>query len=336
LLSLIVIALVFVGALFFYYYFINWPVGTGPAGPAVNHAPFQNVWTSKKVLLLGLGDSVTKGLGASEGFSYFQRLLSNPNNEYEDMKGICLSVVIPNIVAKNVAVSGSNSLHHMQTIRALAGQGPETVGLVVITTGGNDLIHDYGRSPPCEGAMYGASLEQAQPWIEAFDRRLDEMVHVLAEKFPGGCHIFLANIYDPSDASGSTEMSMLHFVFRTMPPWPDGPAIVKVYNKVIADCAERYSFVHLIDMYSEFLGHGIHCRKFWRETYRSQDPHFWYLPILEDPNDRGYDAIRRLFLRKMAEILPKEFATEPATLSTREIAQSTKPSLLQEEQQQQP
>ncbi|MBC8117927.1 MAG: hypothetical protein H7062_26345 [Candidatus Saccharimonas sp.] len=45
-------------------------------------------------------------------------------------------------------------------------------------------------------------------------------------------------------------------------------------------------------MRAEFLGHGIHCT------------HYWYWDNLEDPNDRGYDAIRRLFLIEMARILP--------------------------------
>ncbi len=45
-----------------------------------------------------------------------------------------------------------------------------------MTTGGNDLIHNYGRSPPREGAMYGATFEQARPWIENFDKRLGEMI----------------------------------------------------------------------------------------------------------------------------------------------------------------
>lgn len=26
-------------------------------------------------------------------------------------------------------------------------------GMVMLTTGGNDLIHSYGRQPPVEGAM---------------------------------------------------------------------------------------------------------------------------------------------------------------------------------------
>ena len=54
-------------------------------------------------------------------------------------------------------------------------------------------------------------------------------------------------------------------------------------------------------MHAEFLGHGIHCRKFWTKHYRAGDPHYWYYFNLEDPNDRGYDALRRLMLLKMIE-----------------------------------
>jgi hypothetical protein len=31
-----------------------------------------------------------------------------------------------------------------------------------------------------------------------------------------------------------------------------------------------------------------------------KDPHYWYYSNLEDPNERGYDAVRRCFLREMA------------------------------------
>jgi hypothetical protein len=34
--------------------------------------------------------------------------------------------------------------------------------------------------------------------------------------------------------------------------------------------------------------------------------HYWYYFNLEDPNDRGYDALRRLFLLQMAEVLGPE------------------------------
>ena len=133
-----------------------------------------------------------------------------------------------------------------------------------MTTGGNDLIHDYGRSP-----------------------------------FPGGCKIFLADVYDPTDGVGDAHNAGL-------PKWRDGLAIHRAYNDVIHRCAARRSSVHLVPLYHEFLGHGIHCMQPWCEHYRPKDPHYWYAINLEDPNARGYDAIRRLFpieIAKLAEEL---------------------------------
>lgn len=147
--------------------------------------------------------------------------------------------------------------------------------------------------------MYGAALEQARPWIENFRDRLNEIIDRLGERFPAGCEFFIANIYDPTDGVGDATNAGL-------PHWPDGLAVIHAYNEVIARCANSRKNVHLVDMRSAFLGHGIHCVQFWRKHYCADDPHYWYWDNLEDPNDRGYDALRRLFLNEMARVLPEK------------------------------
>ena len=49
--------------------------------------------------------------------------------------------------------------------------------------------------------------------------------------------------------------------------------------------------------------YSFRCRDRRNPNYRPDDPHYWYFKNLEDPNDRGYDAIRRVFLLKMIEVL---------------------------------
>lgn len=279
------------------YYFYLWlPVGAGPVGVKVSREPFTKTWTDQSVVLLGLGDSVTAGFGARRGYDYFSRLAQNPSDEWLDMQGICLKSVFPHFTARNQAVSGSTSFEHLRQVSRLAVYPTNVLGIVVMTTGGNDIIHDYGRSAPREGAMFGASWEQAQPWIKSFDQRLEEILQHLQRAFPGGCHIFLATIYDPSDMTG-TAMAV------GLPRWKDGLRIHAAYNEVITRFAARHSdVVHLVDIRTPLLGHGLTCRQFWREHYRADDPHYWYLSNFEDPNERGYDALRRLFLNEIARV----------------------------------
>ena len=144
-------------------------VGSGPAGPTVDRAAFERVWTTKPVLVIGLGDSVTAGFGARRGYSYFDRLIKNPADEFPDLVGCSLSRVLPNLTFTNLAVSGSVSAESCDAqLPQLPVADRNTIGLVVITTGGNDLIHNYGRTPPREYAMYGATLSEALPWITGF------------------------------------------------------------------------------------------------------------------------------------------------------------------------
>ena len=290
-------ALLIGGGLAYREFWLARPVGDGPAGPPVPRGPFRATWTDRPVLLVGVGDSITAGLGAaSRDHSYFQRLVVNPSDEFPDMRGLCLTVVLPNLSTQNLAISGSTSLTHLDVLRdRLETQASETLGLVVMTTGGNDLIHNYGRSAPREGAMYGATLEEARPWVHSFRRRLEEMLDLINERFPGGCHVFLADIYDPTDGVGDAPSVFL-------PPWPDGLEVHRAYNQVIYACVEERPNVHLVPLYRAFLGHGSHCRQFWRRTYRWDDPHYWFYTNVEDPNDRGYDAIRRLFLIEMGKV----------------------------------
>ncbi len=288
--------LIIVGVPFYIQFYLRRPTGSGPAGPAVDRQPFSEAWTDRPVMLLGIGDSVTRGLGAkSKSHSYFNRLAKNPADEFDAMRGVSLIEALPKLTTLNLAVSGSTSLYHQDVVADELVSYPEEVfGIVVMTTGGNDLIHSYGRRPPIEGAMYGASIAQAKPWVKSFATRLDRMLSTITERFPGGCEIYLADIYDPTDGVGDA-------VSIFLPRWADGLAIHSLYNQAIRNTASKHSNVHVVPMHAAFLGHGSHCRQFWRSTYDSHDPTYWFWDNIEDPNDRGYDAIRRVFLNTIVE-----------------------------------
>jgi lysophospholipase L1-like esterase len=277
------------------YFWFSVPVGSGPAGPTVPDKLFAHPWTNRPVLFVGLGDSVTAGFGSRKGYSYFDRLVQNPPDEFQGMKGICLKTVFPKFAFTNLAISGSTSIELLeQELSHLYLADSNTLGIIVITTGGNDLIHNYGRTPPREEAMYGATLDEAKPWISDFEQRIETMIQQIESRFPGGCQIYLANIFDPTDGVGDTTRARL-------PAWKDAETILKAYNDVISRGAQKHPNVHVVDIHAAFLGHGIHCTQFWRANYDWHDPHYWLYDNLEDPNERGYDAMRRLFLVQIAK-----------------------------------
>ena len=114
------------------------------------------------MLLVGVGDSVTAGFGARKGYAYFDRLTKNPTNEFPELKNVSLSAVFPKLSTTNLSVSGSTSGEVVSRQLSLLPTNDVTMrGVVVMTTGGNDIIHNYGRTAPREEAMYGATWEQA-------------------------------------------------------------------------------------------------------------------------------------------------------------------------------
>jgi len=217
----------------------------------------------------------------------------NPTDEFPDMRGVCLSAVMPNIETRNVSVSYSDSFQHLRDqITPLPTFDEDTFGVVCVTTGGNDLIHSYGMEPPREGAMFGSTWEQAQPWIAAWEIRLQAMLTEIQRRFQGGVEIYIGTIFDPSDGQNNYKCTGL-------PHWPDLHTILGAYNRVIRTVAAHTPGVHIVDIHSAFLGHGISDARHRGPADWEADPDCWYLSNVEDPNERGYDVLRRLFLNEI-------------------------------------
>lgn len=276
------------------------PMGTGPAGPAVDASLFSKPWKETPVLLVSLGDSISTGFGAPKGEGFPALMIKNADDVFPEMKGLDLESVLPNLTHQALAEDSTNSIEHKSVIANLSVQPASTFGIVTMTCGGIDLIHRYGKAPPREGAMYGATLDEAKPWIRNFEIRLNEMMQLLKDRFPGGLAVMIATIYDPTDDVGDIENAGPLF---WLPAWPDGLEILTRFNLVIARIVAKYDFVHVADVRGTMLGHGIHCVDKTNPNYDPKDPGYWYFANLEDPNVRGHDAIRRTFLNAIAKAM---------------------------------
>jgi lysophospholipase L1-like esterase len=181
-------------------------MGSGPAGPEVPPESFSEIWSEEELVLIGVGDSITNGFGAPGGLGYFDLLYTNDNTAWPQMKGRDLRTVLPNLKAKNYSQDYTVTREHIDFQLARINKYPkETFGIVVITSGGNDLIHNYGKTPPEDGAIYGCTFEQGVIWTDNIKQRIKILLEGLILKFPGRCQIFLANIYDPTDGVSDPE-----------------------------------------------------------------------------------------------------------------------------------
>lgn len=301
------------GGLFWFYRHYTPAMGHGPAGPSVPAEPFGRTWGEGDVLLLGMGDSVVTGFGADAGFGFFDRLAGLPPGDESDMEGKCLRRVFPKLRILNLAENSTSSGDHLRgQISYLPPQPATTRGIVVLSTGGIDLIHDYGSSPPRDEALYGAIWADGQRYAANFRTRLEKLLEAISARFPGGCDIFIATIFDPTDGVGDIERTnpVLRLI-KPLPPWPDGLKVHAEFNRHIREAAAARPNVHVVDVHGTLLGHGLHCRDKRGPHYHAEDPTYWYFVNLEDPNRRGYDAIRRAFLLEMIRAL------EPATTKER-------------------
>jgi len=201
--------------------------------PSVARDSFANKWSDRQIVLLGLGDSITQGLGSTAGKSYFKRLAKNPPDEFPDMDGINLKKVLPNIETLNLSIAGMTSIECVDHQLPRLKQWPkEAFGVVVITVGGNDVVHNYGRTPPREGAMYGAKLKDIDVWKKNFNNRLETIHQAVDESFPGGFHMFVGDIYDPTDGDSDVQ-------FAGLPAWSEGSSVLTEWNGVLRETPQR-------------------------------------------------------------------------------------------------
>jgi lysophospholipase L1-like esterase len=239
---------------------------------------------------------VSTGYCASAKHSYVEMLVNNDDAKYPDYAGKDLAHHFIATAVENIALAGSTSCDfsasdiHSQ-LTSLAPEVAQTI--VVITLGGNDLIHPYSCGTPHDCSEYCSSLSQATPFAANYKARMIALINQIKADAHGTVSVFLANIYDPTDTVGDIQNATISGV-HLLPAWPGGLDVLSLYNSTINDVATATGAT-VVDMHAAMLGHGIHYSDSTNMYYSASDPTYWYCANLEDPNDRGYNAIRGAF-----------------------------------------
>jgi lysophospholipase L1-like esterase len=149
--------------------------------------------------------------------------------------------------------------------------------LVTITMGGNDLMMAYGDTT----AAYAAVDRVASAAEEALTRlRAD-----------GECTAVLTTVYDPSDGTG-------HVPSAALPPWPEGPAVVRALNTALTQVGHRHRAI-VADVHQHFRGHGVRTGDPAQPDARPTNLDLWYRGVIE-PNAWGAHQIRAIWWQALS------------------------------------
>ncbi len=234
---------------------------------------------------VALGDSMLIDYYAGgTGWGTASLLYKNLDDAYPDWKGKDLATLYPDISFYNLTSDGAttNTVLNWQLPKVPTGEKQPTI--IILTVGGNDLLHHYG-APEKKGINLSYEMHE----------NLRKIVSYLQapSKFPKPARIYIGNIYDPSDGiSGGLEK-------EGYSPWPDGLKVLDHWNKRIQEVAQEKGLT-LVDIHKHFLGHGVNYDDPTGKYYNPEDSTTW-LRLAIEPNSRGAHEIRKLFWEKIYE-----------------------------------
>jgi lysophospholipase L1-like esterase len=258
----------------------------GCAGPAPTGTPGDGAAVGPRFrTLVILGDSISDRGGQAP--YYYDLLVRNDDAKWPADAGLDLATLVdPSIVVVKRSQSGSGAQN-------LAGQIAEIPPVldgpvaVVMTIGGNDVRRALasiltGGSDASARSLFATDLRDAVGELTT-DGRFGQGVDV---------SVFMTNVYDPSDGTGS-------FVYaatgRNCPGLSFFPAgrptapILDPWEAIFDEVAAAHPRTKLLDLRRNFQGHGVGAA----DT--------WFVNDCIHPNATGHDVVRDLF---RAALLP--------------------------------
>lgn len=262
----------------------------------------------KKVILFGFGDSVSCSNkygngGIVQDFGYFTQLGSH-------IKGFS--------EIKTIADDISIIQNHYDSLKRIKYPYPKDIfAVITFTTIGNNFLHPFGivgrKGGPNkqhfkvpdnlevnEAELYGVSIKDLKLIYGPLLRNYLELIYAeLKRIFPGGFHLFIANIYDPTDGTGRFDEIHFNGKKNRLPYRKEGLEILNYINlNIINDFANSHSNASLVDSNKALLGYGI--KKYGTDQYCYMNS------IFEDPNEFGSKKIMKANMDSIKNYLPEK------------------------------
>ncbi|MEM9191631.1 MAG: SGNH/GDSL hydrolase family protein [Myxococcota bacterium] len=258
-----------------------------PPGSHMSYvAPGQAPETAARLVVFG--DSISAGVGASQGLEYSLLLAANEDGVYPDDAAADLESLTGAAVERvDIAVSGARTANLAGQLQRLQNEltFPAAGHTVVVgTIGGNDVAGLVAGGDPA-----GAPLDDALANIRGFVGFFQDPAN-----FPDGTSIYLANVYDPSDGVGQHPSCFFGLPLSRLTD------ALPVWSMRYVELGTELGF-SVVDILGFFRGHGYYFDDMMNEFYDMDDPTFWWAGGGDclHPNDRGHHEMRRVFFEAM-------------------------------------
>lgn len=213
---------------------------------------------------VALGDSIVSDdyPGPDSGAASLLHL--NKNERFPAFQGLDLREKNPRLQFHNLTKTGWMLPDLLSKVETLKGSSEPT--LIMVSAGGNDLLHAYAEMKPIE------------PALDNVQKQMEELKAKLKHLYPNQV-IRILNTYDPTDGTG---------LFQSGRHVPEGPEALAALNSMLRDVAGS----DLVDIHRHFLGHGIRHADPQFHHHDPDDPSGWFKMDIE-PNPRGAHEVRR-------------------------------------------
>ena len=225
-----------------------------------------------------LGDSISDRGG--QGPFFYDLLDHNDDAMYPDYKGKDLTTKYGaglKVVKNSKAGATTASLVTQAKGLPTSLDGPV---LVTITIGGNDIQSALG-------ALVFSGSDATQ--IATFQSNLDASLAEIAKPGRFGTDVavtvLLANIYDPSDGTGTFQFANGMSCGQPLSLWNKGATSMYLspWEDDMTQIAMKYPGVHVLDLHARFMGHGVPAM----DT--------WFFTDCIHPNTTGHNQVRGLY-----------------------------------------
>lgn len=173
--------------------------------------------------VVGLGDSLTRGVGDKEGIGYIGRMKESLQTDYNQK-----------VALTNLAVSGAKMPDLLKQLESSGAQyAVQQADLIVLTIGGNDLF-------PGWESLGKIDIETYRPDTEAFQNQAKQIVTEIRKLNPDS-PIFWLGLYNP---------------FEDVEDLKGSSSIVVDWNASLEKIALEYHDVYIVPTFDLFQNHG--------------------------------------------------------------------------------